>query len=63
MLPESRTRRRGGERIDCVPSRFIAELAQDDVRYSDQPLSASEAANAKQTGNTRLQALKALVAR
>ncbi|HET8875115.1 MAG TPA: 3'-5' exonuclease, partial [Casimicrobiaceae bacterium] len=62
-LSYCRTRRRGGERIDCVPSRFIAELAQDDVRYADQTLSASEAASAKQTGNTRLQALKALVAR
>ncbi|HKP67012.1 MAG TPA: UvrD-helicase domain-containing protein [Casimicrobiaceae bacterium] len=62
-LSYCRMRRRGGERIDCVPSRFIAELAQDDVRYADQPLSASEATAAKQTGNTRLQALKALVAR
>jgi ATP-dependent DNA helicase Rep len=62
-LSYCRTRRRAGEKVDCVPSRFLAELAQDDVRYADAPLSESEAAKAKQSGNARLQALKALVAR
>jgi len=56
-------RRRAGEKIACVPSRFLAELAQEDLRYADRPLSADDAAQAKQSGNARLQALKALVAR
>jgi len=62
-LSYCRTRKRGGEKVDCVPSRFVAELAQEDVRYADQPLTADESAKAKQSGNVRLQALKALVAR
>jgi len=62
-LSYCRTRKRAGEKVDCVPSRFVAELAQEDVRYADQPLSADEAMKAKQSGNVRLQALKALVAR
>ena len=62
-LSYCRTRRRAGGKVDCVPSRFLAELAQEDVRYADQPLSADEAANAKVSGNARLHALKALVAR
>jgi ATP-dependent DNA helicase Rep len=56
-------RRRGGERIASSPSRFLAELAQEDLRYADRPLSADEAAAAKTTGNARLAALKALVTR
>ena len=62
-LSYCRTRKRAGEKVDCMPSRFVAELAQEDVRYADQPLTAAEAAKAKQSGNVRLQALKALVAR
>ena len=62
-LSYCRTRKRAGEKVDCVPSRFVAELAQDDVRYADQPLTADETAKARQSGNARLQALKALVAR
>jgi ATP-dependent DNA helicase Rep len=57
------TRRRGGEKVACTPSRFVAELAQEDLRYADQPLSADETVKARQSGNARLQALKALVAR
>jgi ATP-dependent DNA helicase Rep len=57
------TRKRAGEKIDCVPSRFLAELAQEDVRYADRALTADEAAKAKKTGNARLAALKALVTR
>ena len=57
------TRKRAGEKVDCAPSRFLAELAQDDVRYADRALTAGEAAKAKQAGNARLAALKALVAR
>ena len=57
------TRRRGGERVACAPSRFLAELAQEDLRHADRPLSADEEAAAKVAGNARLAALKALVAR
>ncbi len=57
------TRKRAGEKVDCAPSRFLAELAQEDLRYADRPLSGDEASQAKQTGNARLAALKALVAR
>jgi ATP-dependent DNA helicase Rep len=62
-LSYCRTRKRAGEKVECAPSRFLAELAQDDVRYADQPLTADEAAKAKAAGNARLQALKAIVGR
>ncbi len=58
-----RSRKRAGEKVDCAPSRFIAELAQEDLRHSGEPLSADEATQAKNSGNARLAALKALVAR
>jgi hypothetical protein len=44
-----------------VPSRFIAELAQEDLRFADTPLPASEAARERAAGSERLKALKALV--
>ena len=47
-------RKRGGEKVDCAPSRFLSELAQDDVRYADRALTSEEAAQAKQAGNARL---------
>jgi len=50
-------------RVDCAPSRFLSERAQDDVRYADRALTTDEAAKAKQAGNARLATLKALVAR
>ena len=62
-LSYCRTRKRAGEKVDCAPSRFVAELAQEDLRYGDQVLTADEAVKARQSGNVRLQALKALVAR
>jgi ATP-dependent DNA helicase Rep len=62
-LSYCRTRKRAGEKVDCVPSRFVAELAQDDIRYADQPLTADESVKARQSVNVLLQALKALVAR
>jgi len=58
-----RTRKRAGGRVDCRPSRFLDELAQEDLRYRGAPLPADEAARAKETGVERLRALKALVAR
>ena len=57
------TRKRAGAKVDCAPSRFLAELAQDDLRFAERPLSGEEAAAAKDAGNARLAALKALVAR
>jgi ATP-dependent DNA helicase Rep len=57
------TRKRAGEKVDCAPSRFLAELAQEDLRYSERVLSADEAAHAKKSGNARLAALKAMVTR
>ncbi|HEY3532182.1 MAG TPA: 3'-5' exonuclease, partial [Casimicrobiaceae bacterium] len=57
------TRKRAGEKVDCAPSRFLAELAQDDLRYSERVLSDDEAAQAKKSGNARLAALKAMVTR
>jgi ATP-dependent DNA helicase Rep len=62
-LSYCRSRKRAGAKVDSVPSRFLAELAQEDLRYADQPLSADEAVKAKQSGNARLLALKALVGR
>ena len=62
-LTYCRTRKRAGGRVDCVPSRFIAELAQDDLRYAGRALPPDEAAREKTAGAARLKALKALVAR
>ncbi|MEO8850014.1 MAG: UvrD-helicase domain-containing protein [Casimicrobiaceae bacterium] len=58
-----RTRKRAGGRVDCVPSRFLGELAQEDLRYSGAVLPPDEAAHEKETGVARLRAMKALVAR
>jgi ATP-dependent DNA helicase Rep len=56
-----RTRKRAGERVDCIPSRFLGELAQDDLRYADMPLPPDEAAQAKAAGSERLRNLKAML--
>jgi ATP-dependent DNA helicase Rep len=63
QLSYCRTRKRAGQKVDCAPSRFLAELAQEDLRYAEQPVSEDEAAAAKASGRARLTALKALVAR
>ena len=49
--------------MSCTPSRFIAELAQEDLRYADVPLPPDEAAKEKATGSERLKSLKAMLAR
>ena len=54
-----RTRSRAGLRVDCQPSRFIGELAQDDLRWAGQPLPPDEAAREKAAGAERLKAIKA----
>jgi ATP-dependent DNA helicase Rep len=63
VLTYCRTRRRAGERVDTMPSRFIAELVQEDLRFADAPLPPEEAARERVAGSERLKALKALVAR
>ena len=62
-LSYCRMRKRAGEKIGAAPSRFLTELAQEDVRYAEQPLTGDDAVKAKASGNARLQALKAMVGR
>ncbi|HET9046018.1 MAG TPA: UvrD-helicase domain-containing protein [Casimicrobiaceae bacterium] len=63
QLSYCRTRKRAGEKVDVTPSRFLGELAQDDLRYADAPLTPDEAANERTAGLERLKSLKSLVAR
>jgi ATP-dependent DNA helicase Rep len=58
-----RRRRRAGEAAVCQPSRFLAELAQEDLRWAGSPVSADEAAREKTAGSERLKQLKAMLAR
>jgi len=57
-----RRRRRAGEPVECQPSRFLSELAQDDLRWSGEPVPADEAAKEKSAGSERLKQLKAMLA-
>jgi len=63
QLSYCRTRKRGGEKVEVAPSRFIGELAQEDLRYADAPLTPEDAAKERVSGVERLRALKALVTR
>jgi ATP-dependent DNA helicase Rep len=56
-------RKRGGEWSVSEPSRFLGELAQEDLRYSGAPLPADEAAREREAGRERLRQLKAALAR
>ncbi|MDR0771156.1 MAG: UvrD-helicase domain-containing protein [Burkholderiales bacterium] len=56
-----RQRQRAGEKTDCSPSRFIGELAQEDLRYSGQALPADEAAAEKKTGKAKLRGLREML--
>jgi ATP-dependent DNA helicase Rep len=58
-----RRRRRAGESVACEPSRFIGELAQEDLRWAGAALPADEAAKEKAAGSERLKSLKAMLAR
>jgi len=58
-----RARKRAGEKVDCQPSRFLGELAQDDLRWAGAALPADEAAKEKDAGRARLAQLKAMLAR
>ena len=62
-LSYCRKRKRAGETIECQPSRFLCELAQDDLRWAGAPLPPEEAAREKAAGAERLKDLKALLAR
>jgi ATP-dependent DNA helicase Rep len=57
-----RARKRAGGRVDAAPSRFLKELAQDDLRWAGAPLPADEAAREKEAGIARLAALKSALA-
>jgi len=57
------TRKRAGERVTCRPSRFIGELAQEDLRYAGAPRSPEEAAEEKAAGSAKLKSLRAMLAR
>jgi len=57
-----RARKRAGGRVDAAPSRFLKELAQDDLRCAGAPLPADEAAREKEAGIARLAALKSALA-
>jgi ATP-dependent DNA helicase Rep len=55
-------RRRAGESVESLPSRFLGELAQDDLRWTGAALPADEAAREKAAGSERLKSLKAMLA-
>ena len=58
-----RRRKRAAAPVECQPSRFLAELAQEDLRWAGEPVSADEAAREKADGSARLANLKAMLAR
>jgi ATP-dependent DNA helicase Rep len=60
-LSYARKRRRGGEWESCEPSRFLAELPQEDVRW-DKPGGAKNADEQKQRGQAHLAQLRGLLA-
>ena len=62
-LSYCRRRKRAREMMSCTPSRFIGELAQEDLRYADTPLSPDDAVKEKSAGSERLKSLKAMLAR
>ena len=62
-LSFARKRKRAGEWMECQPSRFLAELAQEDLRWAGAPVSEDEAKQEKASGAERLRNLKAMLAR
>ena len=57
-----RRRKRAGGPVECQPSRFLGELAQEDLRWSGGPVSADEAAREKADGGAHLKNLKTMLA-
>jgi ATP-dependent DNA helicase Rep len=58
-----RRRKRAGDWHVGEPSRFIGELAQEDLRYADVALTGDAANEAKDAGNARLKHLRAMLSR
>ena len=58
-LSYCKRRKRGGELISCEPSRFIAEIADEDIRHPGQD---TDPVLQRQQGNARLAQLKAMLA-
>ncbi|HWZ73128.1 MAG TPA: UvrD-helicase domain-containing protein [Casimicrobiaceae bacterium] len=63
QLSWCRRRKRAGEWHDAEPSRFIAELTQEDLRHADVPAGPEELAREKEAGNARLKSLRAMLMR
>ena len=58
-----RRRKRAGEWHSAEPSRFIGELAQEDLRHAEAALGPADAAREKEAGNARLRQLRAMLTR
>jgi ATP-dependent DNA helicase Rep len=62
-ITHCRKRKRAREWMLCEPSRFIAELFQEDVRYSGAAAAAVDPAAEKAAGQDRLKAMRAMLSR
>jgi len=58
-----RRRKRAGEWQSATASRFIGELAQEDLRHAEGAREPGDAARDKEAGNARLRQMRALLAR
>ena len=58
-----RRRRRAGEWQNAEPSRFIGELAQEDLRHAEAAREPGDAARDKEAGNARLRQMRTMLAR
>jgi ATP-dependent DNA helicase Rep len=58
-----RRRKRAGEWQSATPSRFIGELAQEDLRHAESAREPGDAARDKEAGNARLRQMRAMLAR
>ena len=58
-----RRRKRAGEWHSAEPSRFIGELAQEDLRHAESAHEPADAAREKEAGNARLRQMRAMLAR
>ena len=54
------TRKRYGDKIDCLPSRFIDELPQDDLQWSGTGIQKTE--QSQQNGQATINSLKEMLA-
>jgi ATP-dependent DNA helicase Rep len=58
-----RRRKRAGEWQTATPSRFIGELAQEDLRHAEVAGEPGDAARDKEAGNARLRQMRAMLSR